>query len=323
VLQLFRSNIWLVQLALPVLLAVAWFPHWDTNGETFHQPFSMIFHDVSLSAMPEWLGFALSFVLAQGIMLLMNVNFNQQDYLERQVFLPSLTGFIVCTIVPGLQSFTGLMCALPFVLLYFGSLTRMRQGAAAQEVVFLSGILLSIGLLFNWMLILLLPVSFIYLVVFRPFVWREWFWALVSALIVPVNFLGWKYVITQKPLAQMVDFPHQIYLPPYPGNWFALAAGSFLVLLVFSIYKVVTGYRTNSLRFRRLISAVLMSSIYLAAMAVLMILVTDSWSYLMLPALMFIIPVSWALASGKSTFMAVLLYISMLAGLVENWQRLL
>lgn len=320
--HLFRSNIPWVLLALPLVLASIWLPQALDDSRAFlydgGSPLSRMMGGV-------WVNGALLTALF-GILLLVaayliNLSFNVQDFLDRQTYLPGLFTLLFISMVPNVHVHVFILLAMLFVLLAYASLSRMRQGMTSLQIVIPSSIFLSAALLCSVYAIAIIPIIWIHLAVFRPFVWREWIWSLVGTAIIPLNVWGLAYGLKGRSFAELFNWhaPNTPVEPPtnIKITLFLLWLGMLLFALVFIVLK----YRRSGLRFRRLIKTAWLCVLYLIFTASFLIVITGSYQFLVYPLSIAVIPVSWAYAQVKSSLVPdILAYVMLGTLLVEKWK---
>lgn len=318
-LNIFRSNISLVMFAIPLVMVLTWLPNLSSGELRIQEYYSPILELCGSFYIPVWLSSVFNFSLVLVLSSLVNIHFNEQDYLDRQVFLPSLLFAIFWAWFGRHTDFSMALVAALVVIIYHGLLTRMRKGMPALKIVLESGLFLGVAILMYWPAIFFMSLSWIYLIIFRPFVWREWLISVLAVLIIPFNFFGFAYALgNYHPLELFTINELRMAPPEWPQTgWFI--AGFVLIIVLVSAWYIFSKYRTSGLRFRKLILAawVVIAVSILASSAVLF-LTREIHFFVVVNAVM-CIPVSWYLSKIKPNQVGdVMIYVLFALLVVDN-----
>lgn len=115
---------------------------------------------------------ALIIVLAEAFLL--NNMINEHEILERQTYLPALIYVVLMSCSRSLLTLHPLLFANLFILLSLDKLISTYRKDAAFAKVFEAGLLFSLASLFYFPVLFLFPSICAALLIFRPFIWREW-----------------------------------------------------------------------------------------------------------------------------------------------------
>lgn len=134
------------------------------------------------------LAVATAFILLMMGAAILNYVINEHEILGKQSYLPALFYILLMSSSPfHLALHPGLFANL-FLMLAMNQLFNIYRKEISFSQVFDAGLLIALASLFYLPSILLFPLVWIALIVFRPFIWREWIIALIG-LIVPYLYL--------------------------------------------------------------------------------------------------------------------------------------
>lgn len=320
--QIFRTNIAYVSAFLPFVLAIVLIGskmnfHYQTEIVNELSPLYFITGSVYL---PGVVSFVLLVSVLISVALLMGWFFNSQDYMERQTYVPGLIFILCATSVPDFDRLSVMHWMGAPGLLYFMAHTQIRQGVSALQIVIVSGLYLGFISLFYWPVLLLLPISWIHLLVFRPFVWREWFWSVLAPAVIPFNFLIYSFGISHSSFQEI----YRIYLPSeisysIKDMVFVLLA-IVIIMLVFAYWNISAGFSKAALRFRKLITATTYCWLYIALIAVCEYLIFKESAMVLVFAGTISIPIAWLYAQMRKPGWAdVLPHLLLLIHVFYNW----
>lgn len=121
---------------------------------------------------------------------LYNYIINEHEFLPKRTYLPGLFYCVLMSSSPALFQYHPVIFANLFITLMFNSLLNTYRQTLAFKSVFEAGLFLGIASLFYFPVALLFPLLLVSLVVFRPFIWKEW-------LIIVLGFVfPYLYVLT-------------------------------------------------------------------------------------------------------------------------------
>jgi len=319
VLNIFRSNISLVMFALPLVMVLTWLPDLSPNHFLVQEQYSPMLELWGSFSIPIWVGSLLNFVFVLLMAILVNLHFNEQDYLDRQVFLPSVLFVIFWAWFGRHMEFTLAMPAMLFIILYHGLLTKMRKGMSALGITLESSLVLGVAVVLYWPVIMFVVFNWVYLLVFRPFVLREWLLSILGVTIVPLNFFGFAYGVENIHPKELITIGGlQITTPHWSvAGWIVCVV--VLALFVVSFWNILANYRTSGLRFRKLISAAWIVMLASFVISVVVLFLTRQLQFFLMVNAAMCIPVSWYLARSKPNSIGdILVYLIFAVLVVDN-----
>lgn len=235
---------------LPLFALALW-----AGGFIFHPVFTTAnsaalfgFLVKSLSSVP-FLSTALSFILIITEAFILNYIASENEIITKRTFLPALLYIVIMSNSEQMLTLHPSLIANLFLLLSLNRLiTSFRKNSAFPNV-FDAGFFLSIATLFYFPSILLFPVIFAGLIIFRSYNWREWLISVIGFAVpsffvltyyfwfdgLPEFFNHTKsyFVLHEKP---SFDFSSSFY--------FLMIAGLFIILP--SLVKLISSIASGS-----------------------------------------------------------------------------
>lgn len=175
-LRLYQSNQPFVLLFLPLIGMVFWLPSFInplplivTEGRG--PLFDILAQFVSFS---PFLSTLIAYFLVLAIVLLTNKIYNDQQFTDRQNYLPALSLLVLMSASEDLCRLHPVQPCLLFILLALKRIFSMYRQLFVGSAAFDTGFLFSIAVLFYPPAWAVLPFIWVSLVVLRAFNWREW-----------------------------------------------------------------------------------------------------------------------------------------------------
>ncbi len=258
-LNLFRTNtvfsvVGLLIFTLLIRMAPLFVPiHVQPNINT---PLAQIlFH--WLNNNPVFIGnqFLLSGLLVYFQALLLNYISSEHSILYKDSLLPGVFFVLINSIYPEQLVLSPQLIANSFILLMLFRLCYLYESQSPILLVFDSGVLLGIGVQFNYDLLIYLPFILFSITTMTSFNFRYLLVAIIG-IIVPAYFLGVIFYLTDQlgPFIQSFEYSLQksYFNTPYLPikklfTWF-----SFALPLLFSIFHLQSNYFRNRVKTRRL-----------------------------------------------------------------------
>ena len=251
----FKGNIAVIMMLLPVFAVLWWYPGKEDFAGTGEWQTSPLYNLIHWSLPGMWWSGMWGILFVVGGAVLLNYVFNSYEFMDRQSFMTGLLFVSAAGLSPIILSFHPVLPATLLLVFAAGILIGIRQGLPSLKRVINACLLIGVASLIYWPSLVFLPISWFYLGVIRPFVWREWFWTLIAALIPWIWLVGISFVITG-------SWPSPIDLIQLPQerisiSWNGLQTGLVILLgllLVSGLFFFIGSLRKNSLRFRRIMT---------------------------------------------------------------------
>ena len=189
IIRFFKSDQSISIILLPLFALLFWifgFVHpqvLDTAG-------SMPLYNLLIGGIINYKFFSIGIAVLLVIIESFTINhiINNHEILGKQSYMPALFYILLMSSSPfHLALHPGLFANL-FLMLAMNQLFNIYRKEISFSQVFDAGLLIALASLFYLPSILLFPLVWIALIVFRPFIWREWIIALIG-LIVPYLYL--------------------------------------------------------------------------------------------------------------------------------------
>lgn len=240
--------------------------------------------------------------------IIIRLNF-QYMFLNVRTYLPAVFFVLICSMYLPLQTLHPILIGNLFFLLAFDKSLTSNKNRNLFSTYFISGFLLSIGSLFYFNLIFLIPIIWISQIILRGFNLREWFISIVG-FATPYFFLLFYYFyfdkldVFNKILSQNLFFSNNTL----SFNIYYLILFSYLgVLILISSLHLLSNFNTKKIITRKYFRVLFW--LFLLSSILLIILNSISIEFIVIIAL----PISFLLSnffvSIKSRFWGEVLFI--------------
>lgn len=177
-------------------------------------------------------------VVAQAFFLTWVINKN--SVLRETTNLPSLMYVVVMSCFPEQLSFSPLIFANTFIILYLHTLFRFFHNESATFPVFDAGFFIGLAALFYWPSLFLFPLIWVSLILLRPFNWKEWISSLLGVILPFLVFstgLYWFDMLSVSSIRSMLEPFYRFNLSTVFNETYILLAVILALLLVASMVK--------------------------------------------------------------------------------------
>lgn len=226
-------------LAIPVLIipheADQHFWNWQTYLDQW----------VSQSALVEF-GLTI-FIVSLNTHQINNV-YNRHSFFSKATFLP---GMIYALMLFSLEqlSFSPELIGHLFMIFGLGQLLRLRRQEGAKTIMFWGALFFGIATIFSAFSVLFVLLPWLGLMIFRPFVWREWILAVLGFTIPIIYYLAILYMVKDGFVFKTAQpsSPEELHLDLFQ----AASYGILILIILVSLYKYLTILRSEIIRFRK------------------------------------------------------------------------
>jgi hypothetical protein len=189
---------------------------------------------------------AILLIIVQGF--LFNYIVNENEVLIKKSNLPGLFYIVFMSNNSAMLELHPIIFANLFLLFALSKILNSYRKDIAFSQVFDAGLLFSVATLFYFPCIIFLPLIGVALIIFRPFIWREWMISFLGVLVPYVFVIAYyfwngtqDYLFYDKMLYPIIFKTTKVQ--DYPGSfYFLLFIGWFIVLLSFgSLFKGLEG----------------------------------------------------------------------------------
>jgi len=174
--------------------------------------------------------------------------------LETRSYLPGIIYILLAGSFVGLQKFTSMLISNTFIIIAFDFIFPNYKKENAMENIYLSGLFISLGSLFNFNALFFFPIVFVSIIILRTPGWREWVVALLGA-VTPYFYLFTYYFVFETKFETMFYEIKNFYLTQTEAlhisinsaiYWFAIA-----LLIVASGIFLFAKYNTKKISTRK------------------------------------------------------------------------
>ena len=195
---------------------------------------------------------AFSLVVAEAFLL--NYIVNKHEITDKKSYLPALFYILFMSNSKPMLSLHPILIAQLFMLLLLNRLINSYRKDSALSNFFDASFLLAIASFFYFPIILFLPIIGISLLVFRPFIWREWIISFFG-LFTPFIFLTFYYFWENNLSALQIEHFFVLFPSGKPdlklSFSFYFLAGSFLFVSFLSLSRLASTISLNKLKTKK------------------------------------------------------------------------
>ena len=280
--KFFKSNNASSFVFLPLIAAAIWVLTFIIPSQ-INVKQSMPFFELITAGglLPFWATSVIAFLLIISQAFLLNYIINKNEAINAQSYVPALVYIIFMSNSSQMLELHPPLFANLFLLFAISTLiSSYRQDVAFSEA-FDVGFLISIATLFYFPYIVFLPLIGIGLIIFRPFIWREWVISLIGVLVpylLVTTYYFWNntldYLWYDKMLAPVLNqelvfnFPKSVYV--------TFGISVFIILISFS--KLFKNLNTGAQKSKK--SIVLLVWFFILSLTSLLVIPTVSAIYL-------------------------------------------
>src|SRR5690606_31471003 len=201
-----------------------------------------------------------------------NRSITRHNLFSKPSYLPALMYVVLASMFNPFLTLTPVLICNFFVLWLIDRILFLYRGANVLRITFDMGLAIGAGSLFYYPFLLIFPVTWFSLIIFRPFAWREWISPVIGLTVPYIFALTWfmytgnmdSFFGIWQPF--IVTFPSLLTIPPY--DYMALIP--LLFLLALPVHRMWITYFKNVLLIRRpqvwlaVLSALLIASFLLS-----------------------------------------------------------
>ena len=256
-LKYFRSNNLSLFFVIPFIIILVWLPSLTSpfdlsNGNLSSGIFGRFFLSFA-SNYPVLSDIMAMAIIAVNGFLLVELN-TRHFFIPGRGLIPALIYSLLSSAVPSLSILTpALTASIFFILFLYRVLGTFRQEGLSYNY-FDAGILLSLTSFFYLPAILFYPLLIISLIILRPYVWREWAFA-IAGLTVPYIFLFAFFYIGDVDLSLPVNNAKealQLNGKSIMGPWLLIFLSYMAILILIAsgyMFRIIGGLKVHSRKF--------------------------------------------------------------------------
>jgi len=245
---------------------------------------------------------AFAIILYTGVIL--NATINKNEIFERQTYLPALIYVVFMSSIPSLQQLHPMVISNLLWVYTFRKLLMVYNQLPCKSEVFDASILIVVSFLFfspTGLSLLILP--WITLLIFRPFILREYSMPVIATVLVAIYIYSYNlfYPDYVSSFQLVNEYTHLKIL----DSWYWYPVLSILILLLYlSTYQLMRSLNANSLRFKKIISVVVAFLLLSAVGMAYERLFNGNEGFLLLGAVPFTLILSFYFYYAKKTWLA-------------------
>ncbi len=249
--NLYRSRTAVAIASLPLLIALissSVFFKETHEYQAFYQWQTELLHKLYSH---DWLHFLLLLVLVSVTAHQFNRLFNEHSFFAKGTLIPGLIYPLCLISFEQMQLTTDLISHL-FIVFALMQVFKLRRQEDAKAIIFKSGLLIGIAIVFSPMLLPLILIPWIGLIIFKPFIWREWI-LLIVGFAIPVFYqLGINYVVSDVIWVPLSLSDFKLEFATIDMDIYQLSSRIYLLLIIlYSIWKVMIVNSGEVVRFKK------------------------------------------------------------------------
>ena len=175
ILKIFKPATPFAALASLLLFGIFWLQSFSNGLALSFLNFGALYHfEQDLAKLPGGWLLAISAAIIIATATILNNTVNRDEFFEKNTFLPFSLYLILMSLLGSFNTLNPIVISNFFLVLYLRWAFKIRRQDDARQIVFNASFLLSCACLFFPIYAPVLASPFVLLIIFRPFVWREW-----------------------------------------------------------------------------------------------------------------------------------------------------
>ena len=243
-----------------MVTAIFWFTGFLFGNPTSNSPdFGFYFYQVinDFFAENRLLEIFTGIVLVSTQAILLNRIFNQNDFYERNIFLPSLLYIVLMSSAPNSYFVSPLIIGNTFLIIGFSYIYQLRRQIDAKNTIFKTAFYMGLASCFYPPYALYIVTVFAALLIIRPFVFREYILSILGFLIPWCYLLSFTYINKGGIYLEFfneIQFNSSLNLTYFESYlYIKMLMISFLgIILLHGFFTWLQSLQLSSLRFKRL-----------------------------------------------------------------------
>lgn len=328
IIKIFKSNNPAAAFLVPLVTAIFWFTGYLFSDLTITPPdFGFYFY----KTINEYFAFHRLFEVIIGIILvstqaiLLNRIFNQNDFYERNIFLPSLLYIVLMSSAPNSFFVSPLLVGNTFLIIGFSYIYQLRRQMDAKNTIFKTALYMGIASCFYPPYALYIITVFVALMIIRPFVLREYIISIIGFCIPWCYLLSFTFINKGGIYLEFfneLQFNNSVSLKYFESNvYIKVLLVSFLgIILLHGFFTWLQSLQLSSLRFKRLNQLNISFFILGFLLSVLEIFIIDINFNILVLALPLTLILPFGLTEAKNkTFPSFLWYLFIILILINTY----
>ena len=316
-LKTFKTNQPLVLGLLPLIALALWFPSFSNPNTLELENTTLIFqYFVTESNIINNL-IALGLILISAVVL--NSTINKNEFFHRNIYLTSFLYLLLNSAVPNLNTLHPLLFANLFVVFAFKRLVNIHSQVSCKSEIFDATLLFLLAGSFYPPTFLLIPYSWLALIVFRPFKLREWLTPFLALGIFLIYYFSSLLFLNDVPSFALSNIAnYSIYINNTHSFLFYSISLISTISFAMGLYQIHKKRLRSSIRFKKMTNSISTLFVWGVLMFVLVYGITLSFEFLYLLTIPFVISISYFFIYFKKTLVTEITLIVLAALILLN-----
>lgn len=254
-LSLYKTNQPLILLFLPIVAVLFWAPNFNTELIEIKNATPVFDFFVTSSV---FLNKVIGIVILIATALLLNITINKNEFFQQNYYIPSLIYVVVMCSLPELNTLHPILISNLFLALTFRRLINIHSQVSCKSEVFDASLFLLISGLFYPPSLLFIPVTWITLMIFRPFNWKEWVTPFMALGLFLIYFFA-SFLFTDKTFfySSMAIQDFSIYSSYSYLPTTSVLAVVITIITLLGIHQIHKKRKYSSIRYKKMTSTIL------------------------------------------------------------------
>ena len=302
-LKTYKTNQPLILALLPLIAILLWFPAFKSPSTLEIENTTYVFnYFVTKSILVNNL-LAIFIILTSAIIL--NTTINKNEFFHRNIYLSSFLYLLISSSVPNLNTLHPLLFANLFVILAFRRLINIHSQVSCKSEIFDATLFFLIAGSFYPPTFLLIPFSWLALVIFRPFRLKEWLTPFLAfGIFLIYYFSSFLFLVNTPTFAILNTINYSVYVNNSHSILFysisLISSTSFFL----GLYQIHKKRQRSSIRFKKMTNSISTFFAWGLASFILVFSTTISYDFLYLLSIPLIIGMSYFFIYFKKTIVA-------------------
>ncbi|HOV10374.1 MAG TPA: hypothetical protein PLL90_01275 [Bacteroidales bacterium] len=189
-----------------------------------------------------WLYTGLAFVLLLAEALVLNTMLSEFKIAPKNSFLPAFLYILLMSSSPNLLTLHPFIIVNAFIITILMLLFEIKNKDSGYREIFLCGILTGLASLFYFKAAGLLIIVWIFILLYRPFTWREWFISLLGVATVYIYLFAY-FFLTDQLLAVFHEYRRVFSGMSFGGNFGTVSVFQYITFALIVVLFLVSSVK--------------------------------------------------------------------------------
>lgn len=249
-LKLYKTNRPIVMSLLPLVVLFFWFPNFNKTEFNIENT-SPIFK--LLITKHSYINSIIGIIILVTTSIVINNFINKNNFFKRNIYIPSFLYIVFMSVFPEFNTIHPVLISNLFVALAFRRLINIRNKKSCKSEIFDSSLFFIFSYLFYPPSIFLGLSIWVSLIIFRPFVFKEWITPILSVFLSLIYFFA-SLLFTNKGYYYINYFYYNDYYEYKYSNISYIILILVFILSVIGFYKIYKLRMFSSIRFKKMTS---------------------------------------------------------------------